>query len=115
MKMTETVLDDVLVLKLNGELMGGDETKMFQDRIYDAIRETKTQVVVDMSGVKWMNSSGLGTLMAGLTTLRSSDGDLKLASLSDRVKRPIEITKLDQVLQIYDNIDSAVKSFNEER
>lgn len=114
MKMTETFLGDVLVLKLEGELMGGDETKMFQDRIYDAIRETKTHVVVDMSRLKWMNSSGLGTLMAGLTTLRSSDGDLKLACLSERVKRPIEITKLDQVLQIYDNLETAVKSFEEE-
>ena len=67
-----------------------------------------------MSNVKWMNSSGLGTLMAGLTTLRSSDGDLKLAGLSERVKRPIEITKLNQVLQIYDTVDDAISSFTEE-
>ncbi|MBN2103800.1 STAS domain-containing protein [bacterium] len=114
MNMTETVLESGLILKLEGELMGGEETKSFQERIYEAIREGKTHVVVDMSGVKWMNSSGLGTLMAGLTTLRSSDGDLKLACLSDRVRRPIEITKLNRVLQIYDSVDAAINSFNEE-
>ncbi|MBN1779823.1 STAS domain-containing protein [bacterium] len=114
MKMTETLQDDVLVLKLEGELMGGDEAKPFQDRLYEAIRDGITHVVVEMSGVKWMNSSGLGILMAGLTTLRSSDGDLKLACLSERVKRPIEITKLNQVLQICDSVDQAIQSFEEE-
>lgn len=114
MNMTETVLGEVLILKLEGELMGGDEAKPFQERIYESIREGKTNVVVEMSGVKWMNSSGLGILMAGLTTLRSSDGDLKLACLSERVRRPIEITKLNQVLQIYETIDEAINSFEEE-
>jgi len=114
MNMSETVLDDALILKLEGELMGGDEAKPFQDRIYEAIRKGETRVIVDMSRVKWMNSSGLGTLMAGLTTLRSSDGDLKLACLSDRVRRPVEITKLDSVLQMYESVDAAVKSFGEE-
>jgi len=114
MNITETLLGDVLVLKLEGELMGGDEVKPFQDRIYKAIREGKTQVIVEMSKVKWMNSSGLGTLMAGLTTLRSSDGDLKLAGLSERVRRPIEITKLNQVLLMYDTVEDAMNSFEEE-
>jgi anti-sigma B factor antagonist len=114
MNMTENLQEDVLVLKLAGELMGGDEAKPFHDRIYQAIRDGETRVVVEMSGVKWMNSSGLGTLMAGLTTLRSSDGDLKLACLSERVRRPIEITKLNQVLQIYDTVNDAISSFEEE-
>ena len=57
-----------------------------------------------MADVKWMNSSGLGSLMAGLTTLRGSGGDLKLAHVPDRVRRPIEITKLDQVIKIYEGV-----------
>ena len=101
----------MLVLKLDGELMGGEESKLFQERIYDAIRKGLTRIVLDMADVKWMNSSGLGVLMAGLTTLRSSDGDLKLANVPDRVKRPIMITKLDQVLQMFDSIEQAEKSF----
>ena len=114
MKMTVSIVKDVLVLKIAGELMGGDESKVFHDRIYDAIRDGHTKIVADMTEVKWMNSSGLGMLMAGLTTLRSSDGDLKLACLSDRVRRPIEITKLDQVLKGYATVNEAVASLKEE-
>ena len=99
MKIQEEKKGKVLVLKLDGELMGGDDSKPFQEAIYKSIREGVTQVVVDMARVQWMNSSGLGLLMAALTTLRSSEGDLKLANVPDRVKRPIQITKLDQVIE----------------
>jgi anti-sigma B factor antagonist len=111
MKIQEEIKGKVLVLKLDGELMGGDELKPFQERIYKSIREGMTRVIVDMAQVKWMNSSGLGVLMAALTSLRSSEGDLKLANVPDRVKRPIQITKLDQVLQMFDSQEAAEKSF----
>jgi len=114
MNMEEKRQGNVLILVLSGELMGGDESKDFQDKIYNSIKEQDVQVVVDMRDIKWMNSSGLGILMAGLTTLRSSDGDLRLAHVSDRVRRPIEVTKLDQVIRIFDTIDDAVHSFAEE-
>jgi anti-sigma B factor antagonist len=60
-----------------------------------------------------MNSSGLGMLMAAMTTLRSSGGDLRLAGVSDRVRRPIEVTKLDGVIKIFPSVDEAVVSFDE--
>jgi anti-sigma B factor antagonist len=111
MKINEEKKGKVLILKLDGELMGGDDSKPFQERIYKSIREGVTHVVVDMARVQWMNSSGLGVLMAALTTLRSSEGDLKLSNVPDRVKRPIQITKLDQVLQMFDSQEAAEKSF----
>ena len=112
MNLEEKRQGDVLVLALSGELMGGDESKDFQDKIYNCIKEQDVQLVVDMKDVKWMNSSGLGILMAGLTTLRSSDGDLRLANVSDRVQRPIEVTKLDQVLKIFTTVEEAVNSYS---
>jgi len=102
---------EVLVLALEGELMGGDEAKDFQDLIFKLIQEGEVNVVVNMEGVKWMNSSGLGMLMAAMTTLRSSGGDLRLAHVSDRVRRPIEVTKLDRVLRILGSTDEAVQSY----
>ena len=111
MDMEEQMKGDVLFLIPVGELMGGDETKVFQDRIYKAIEEGVIHVVLDMEAVKWMNSSGLGTLMSGLTTLRGSGGDLRLANVSDRVRRPIEITKLDKVISMFGSADEAVNSF----
>jgi anti-sigma B factor antagonist len=111
MKIEERREGDVLVLILQGELMGGDDSGIFQDRIYQAIQENTVDVVVDMEQIKWMNSAGLGKIMAGLTTLRGSGGDLKLAHLSDRVRRPIEITKLDNVIQIFTSTEDAIASF----
>ena len=113
MEMKEHKKGDVLIVDLIGELMGGDEAKPFQDRIYEAIRQGEVKLVVNLEAIKWMNSSGLGLLMAGLTTLRSSDGDLKLANVSDRVRRPIEVTKLDSVLIMFNSLDEAVQSYAE--
>ncbi len=111
MEIKEEKRGDVLVFVFSGELMGGEETKIFQERIYRAIRQGTVSIVIDMKDVKWMNSSGLGMLMAGLTTLRGSEGNLKLANASERVRRPIEIAKLDKILQIFGSVDAAVESF----
>ncbi|HDQ45558.1 MAG TPA: anti-sigma factor antagonist [bacterium] len=114
MNMSEEKKQDVLILSLGGELMGGDDARPFQERIYEAIREGNVQLVVDMQDVKWMNSSGLGILMAGLTTLRGSGGDLRLSRVPDRVRRPIEITKLDQVLRLFTSVEDALMSYEGE-
>ncbi len=113
MNIQENKCDEVLILTLTGDLMGGPETEKLQSRLYEAIREGDVQIVIDMTSVNWMNSAGLGMLMAGMTTLRSSEGDLRLSNLSERVKRPIQITKLDSVIRIYDQVNDAVKSFEE--
>jgi anti-sigma B factor antagonist len=102
-----------LILALEGELLGGEQSQLLQDRIYEAIRLGRPQVVLDLSRVKWMNSSGLGVLMGCMTSLRSGGGDLKLVGVSDRVKRPIQITRLDSVLSMHETIPAAVASFEE--
>ncbi len=111
MKIKEKKRGDVLTLILEGELMGGEETQVIQERIYKAIKEGLIFVVMDMGGVKWMNSAGLGIIMAGLTTLRGSGGDLRLANVTERVLRPIQITKLNRVIEIFESRDKAVESF----
>jgi anti-sigma B factor antagonist len=113
MKLKEKKTGSVLILSVEGEIMGGEETKPLQDRIYASIREGCPYVVIDMKDVGWINSSGLGALMACLTTLRGSDGDLRLANVSDRVRRPIEITRLDSVLTMFGSVDEAVRNFGE--
>ena len=113
MKMKEEKQGDVLIVHLNGELMGGEDTLAFQERIYQTIREGSVNVVVDMAEVKWMNSAGLGILMACLTTLRGSEGDLRLANVPDRVQRPLEITKLDGIIRTFGSMEEAMKSYGE--
>ena len=111
MNLDKRVERNVLVLRLSGELMGGSDAEIFRQTIDQAIQDENVNVVVDLSKVNWMNSSGLGMLVSALTTLRSSGGDLVLASLSERVRRPIVITKLDTVFREFDTSDQAIKSY----
>jgi len=68
-------------------------------------------IPIDLSKVKWMNSSGLGALMAGLTTLRNAGGDLKLANVTKKIESLLLITKLITVFETYESVDRAVASF----
>ena len=104
MEMKEEIRGEVLIIALEGELMGGEESRRFQDRITRAIQEETISVVVNMADIKWINSSGLGIM-------RGSGGDLKLANVSERVRRPIEVTKLDTVIRMFESIDEAVESY----
>jgi len=103
--------DDVLIISVEGEIMGDTKEEKFRNFIYEAVKNDQTNIVVDLAHAKLMNSSGLGMLISALTTARSSGGDLRLANVSERVRRPIEITKLDAVFVFYDSVQAAVESF----
>ncbi|MEE4311130.1 MAG: STAS domain-containing protein [candidate division KSB1 bacterium] len=100
-----------LLIEIEGEIMGGTDADDFKDILFKAIEDDIVDIVVDMEKATWMNSSGLGMLISGLTTLRSSGGDLRLANVSERVRRPLEITKLDSVFSIYNSVEDAIKSY----
>lgn len=104
-------INDILVIQIKGEIMGGTDSESFRDIIYEAIENDQVFLVADLAQATWMNSSGLGMLISGLTTVRSSGGDLRLANISERVKRPLEITKLESVFLIYGSVAEAVDSF----
>jgi anti-sigma B factor antagonist len=112
MQIKEKFEENTLVIELGGELMGGTATDEFRDVIDRAIASENVNVIIDMANVSWMNSSGLGMLISALTSLRSSGGDLILANLTDRLRRPIQITKLDTVLKEYGTVKAALKHFD---
>ncbi len=100
------------IIELKGNLIGGENAKLFRDKVYELIADKKNNVIVDMSDVKMVNSSGIGILISGYTTLKNAGGDLKLAHISDKVQGVLNITKLNQIFNIYNNVDEAVKSFS---
>ncbi len=111
MEINERTESQVLILEIVGEVMGGPETEKFRKLIDKAIEDDHINVVADLAKVPWMNSSGLGMLISALTSLRGSNGDLRLANVSERLRRPLKITKLDTVFQQFDSVSSAVESF----
>lgn len=112
MKMNEKVSNDVVILELSGKIMGGPDATLLNDKLYELIEAGKTKVVADLENVNWMNSSGLGILISGLTTMRNHGGDLKLANVTDRIQSLLMITKLLTVFETFDSVNKAVASFS---
>lgn len=103
---------EAVVIELKGNVMGGDDTKEFNDLLHKLIEEGKKRIVVDLAGVKFMNSSGLGMLIGGLTTVKKSDGQYKLANITDKIESLLIITKLITIFETYESVDEAVQSFS---
>lgn len=104
---------NVVVIALKGNIMGGPDGSKLHDTLHELKDEGKTNVVVDLSKVKFMNSSGLGMLISGMTTMRNAGGDLRLANVADRIQSLLIVTKLITVFKEYDSVDEATKSFSE--
>ena len=102
---------DVNVIEIKGNLMGGPETIAVHDKVKELVAENKKNVVIDLSKVKWMNSSGLGTMMGCLTSLRNADGDLKLCGVTEKVKSLFMITKLITLFDTYGSTEEAIEAF----
>jgi anti-sigma B factor antagonist len=100
-----------IIIELKGNVMGGEDTKEFNELLHKFIDEDKKNVVVDLSDVKFMNSSGLGMLIGGLTTMKKANGHLKLARVTEKIESLLIITKLITIFEFYDSVEEAVKSF----
>lgn len=112
MKIKTSEKYEAVVIELKGNVMGGDDTKNFNELLHKLIEEDKKQIVVDLSGVKFMNSSGLGMLIGGLTTVKKSEGQLKLACVTEKIESLLIITKLITIFESFDSVDDAVKTFS---
>jgi anti-sigma B factor antagonist len=102
---------DATVLTVKGNMMGGPETIAVHDKVKDLIEKNKKKVIIDLSNVKWMNSSGLGTMMGCLTSLKNANGDMKLCGVTEKVKSLFMITKLITLFETYANAEEAIKAF----
>lgn len=100
-----------VVIELKGNVMGGEDTKDFNDMLHKLIDEGKKNIVVDLHDVKFMNSSGLGMLIGGLTTVKKSEGTFRLSRVTDKIESLLIITKLITIFETYKTIDEAVASF----
>ena len=111
MKIKEKIDGSVAVLTLSGKMMGGPETQGVHDHIKGLISDGIINVVIDLGDVKWMNSSGMGILMASMTTLKNSEGKLALARVTEKVESLLIITQLIKVFSSFETVERAVASF----
>lgn len=103
----------VIVVDLVGRIALGETSANLHQTLKDLVNNGNRQILLNLADVTTIDSSGLGTLVAGYTSVETNDGQLKLANLSDRASELMTITKLYTVFEIFDNEEAAVNSFGQ--
>ena len=106
-----TERDDVVIISLSGKIMGGPEAGEINELINNLLDKDKKKVIIDLDKVGWMNSSGLGILIGAVTTLKNNGGKLIIVNVSERIENLLKITKLSNVFEVEQNIDTAITKF----
>ena len=102
---------DVTILDMTGEVRIGEGSISLRDSIRNLADQGKKKVLLNLAGVKYMDSTGVGELIANYTTITRNGGQLKLLNLTDRIQNLLVITKLLTVFDAYENEAEALKSF----
>src|SRR5437660_2571787 len=110
LKMSEKVVDGITVLSVSGRVVFGDEASALRDKV-KALLATSKQLVLNLGGVSYIDSGGLGILVSLYTSARASGGDIKLANLTQRVGDLLQITKLLTVFDVHEGEQNAIDSF----
>jgi anti-sigma B factor antagonist len=112
LRIEEQQVGGVVVLKLIGRVTLGDESASLRTRLKDAVATGAKHIVLDLSDVSYIDSAGLGTLVAGFTSARNQGTTLKLANLTRKLHEQLQITKLATVFDVFDTAGAAVASFS---
>lgn len=102
---------DVTILDLSGAIRIGEGAIDLRDNVKRLASDGKKNVLLNLGGVNYMDSSGVGELIANYTTLRREGGQLKLLNLTEKIQNLLVITKLLTVFDTYDNEAEALSSF----
>jgi anti-sigma B factor antagonist len=111
--MALTVREDgaITVISVEGDLVIGAPETEFKKTVSHLLERGRTNLLIDLSAVRFLDSSGLGSLVRALTTSQNEGGSAKLVGVGPQVRKLLEMTKLDSVFEMYDNLESAASSF----
>ncbi|HYB53425.1 MAG TPA: STAS domain-containing protein [Thermoanaerobaculia bacterium] len=101
----------VTVVAVNGDLVIGDAESTFKKTVTRLLEEGRVNLLVDLQGVGFLDSSGLGALVRALTNSQKEGGQTKLLHAGPQIRKLLEMTKLDSVFEIHDDLEKAVSSF----
>lgn len=111
MKATSRDANGVEVISLQGKITIGAGDSQLRDVITNAMSGGKNKILLDMSGVTTIDSSGIGELVGAFTTATNRGGKLKLLHLPAKLNELLHVTQLITVFEVYDNEEEALKSF----
>ncbi|KPK99635.1 MAG: hypothetical protein AMJ90_09185 [candidate division Zixibacteria bacterium SM23_73_2] len=111
MDFTVNEKNGVMVISPQGKIMGGPDATKLHDKLLELISQDKKRIVIDLSQVDWMNSTGLSILISAFIAIRDNQGELKLANVTERIGKLLEITRLTKVFEKFESVEKAVQSF----
>lgn len=111
LRISTRTVNGVLIVDCAGRIVFGEESAYLRDLVKKLIAE-KHNLVLNLSGINYIDSGGLGTLVALYTTARNNGSSIKLANLTQRVGDLLQVTKLVTIFDVYDNEQNAVDSYH---
>jgi anti-sigma B factor antagonist len=109
--MTERTVDGVVVVALEGRIVLGEESNALREKVKSLLAAGNKKIVLNMDNVTYIDSSGLGTLVAAHTSARSQSASLKLCNLGTKFQEILQVTKLVTVFEVYPSEAAAIASF----
>jgi anti-sigma B factor antagonist len=102
----------VTILDIEGRIVLGDEVGQLRDAVRNLLANGTKKIILNLAGVDYIDSTGVGELVGSFTTVRNAGGELKLLNLTQKVQDILYVTKLYTVFDIKEDEFSAVKSFD---
>ncbi|MDQ2657499.1 MAG: STAS domain-containing protein [Bacteroidota bacterium] len=106
----QEIKDNVLLLRLSGDLIGEDNGANILDKVNNAIQDDVRLCIVDISNLRYINSSGIGVLITILTKFRNKGGEVYLMKPSETVQKLLVITKLNAIFHVIQTEDEVLKT-----
>jgi anti-sigma B factor antagonist len=107
MKYSSEIVENILKISLEGDLIGEKDGIGLLDTVNDNLNESVLKCAIDLSGLRYMNSTGIGVLITILTKFRNKGGEVVLINPSEQIKKLLLITKLNAIFSIYDTFEEA--------
>src|SRR6202165_1316348 len=111
MKASTRQVDGVTIVDLSGRITLGEGSVVLRDTVKDLVGKSQKKILLNLGDVSYIDSSGIGELVSGFTTVTNSGGQLKLLNLNKRVKDLLQITKLYTVFDVHEDEAGAIRSF----
>jgi len=110
-KLNTRQVGDVTVIDVAGRITLGEGSSALRDALRELVGKNQKKILLNLGEVSYIDSSGIGELVSGFTTVTNSGGNLKLLNLNKRVKDLLQITKLYTVFDVHEDEASAIRSF----
>ena len=115
LRMTEQELESITAVAMTGEIVLGEESNAFREKIAGLLTAGKKRIVLNVANVTYIDSTGVGALVASFHSARSHGATLKLANLGSRFHEILQMTRLLTVFDTYDSEAAAIESFTKSR